>query len=55
MSKETKKLDNWFSEHFEISFVGGDKKENKKLKKKITKKLKNDIINDNKQNGSNKK
>ena len=44
MSKETKKLDNWFAEHFEISFVGGDKKENKKLKKNITKKLKEDII-----------
>ena len=33
MSKETKILDKWFSEHFEISFVGGDKKENKKLGK----------------------
>ena len=44
MSRETKKLDKWFSEHFEISFVGGDKKENKKLGKKITKKLKDDII-----------
>ena len=44
MSKDTKKLDNWFSEHFEIQFVGGDKKENKKLSKKITKKLKEDII-----------
>ena len=44
MSKETKLLDRWFSEHFETSFVGGDKKENKKLKKNITKKLKEDII-----------
>jgi len=44
MSKETKKLDNWFNKHFEIEFVGGNKKENKKLKKKITKQLKNDII-----------
>ena len=49
MSKETKKLDNWFSEHFEIQFVGGDKKENKKLRKKITKKLKEDIIKGDKQ------
>ena len=48
MSKETKVLDRWFSEHFEISFVGGDKKENKKLGKKITKKLKEDIIKENK-------
>ena len=48
MSKETKKLDKWFSEHFEISFVGGDKKENKKLGKKITKNLKEDIIKGNK-------
>ena len=48
MSKETKKLDKWFSEHFEISFVGGDKKENKKLGKKITKNLKEDIIKENK-------
>ena len=44
MSKETKMLDKWFGEHFEFSFVGGDKKENKKLSKKITKKLKEDII-----------
>ena len=49
MSKDTKMLDKWFGEHFEFSFVGGDKKENKKLKKKITKQLKDDIINDNKQ------
>ena len=48
MSKDTKKLDNWFSEHFEIQFVGGDKKENKKLSKKITKQLKYDIIKENK-------
>ena len=48
MSKETKKLDNWFSEHFEIQFVGGNKKENKKLQKNITKKLKEDIIKENK-------
>ena len=48
MSKETKKLDNWFSEHFEIQFVGGNKKENKKLEKNITKKLKEDIIKENK-------
>ena len=43
MSKETKKLDNWFSEHFEIQFVGGNKKENKRiidvyLKENLTKK-----------------
>ena len=44
MSKETEKLDKWFGEHFEISFVGGNKKDNKKLKKNITKKLKEDII-----------
>ena len=44
MSKETKVLDNWFSEHFEIQFVGGDTKKNKKLKKKITEDLKKDII-----------
>ena len=44
MSKETKVLDKWFSEHFEIEFVGGNKKKNKKLKKKITEDLKNDII-----------
>ena len=48
MSKKTEKLDKWFGEHFEISFVGGDKKENKKLKKKITKQLKEDIIKENK-------
>ena len=44
MSNKTKKLDNWFNEHFEISFVGGNKKDNKKLEKNITKKLKEDII-----------
>ena len=44
MSKKTKKPDKWFSEHFEISFVGGNKKDNKKLGKKITKQLKEDII-----------
>ena len=48
MSKETKMLDKWFGEHFEFSFVGGDKKENKKLSKKITKQLKDDIIKENK-------
>ena len=48
MSKETKILDKWFSEHFEFSFVGGDKKENKKLGKKITKQLKKDIIKEDK-------
>ena len=48
MNKETKKLDNWFAEHFEIQFVGGNKKENKKLGKKITKQLKEDIIKENK-------
>ena len=31
MSKETEKLDKWFGEHFEISFVGGNKKDNKML------------------------
>ena len=48
MNKETKKLDKWFDEHFEFSFIGGDEKENKKLSKKITKKLKEDIIKENK-------
>ena len=48
MSKETEKLDKWFGEHFEISFVGGNKKDNKKLEKNITKKLKEDIIKENK-------
>ena len=48
MSKETEKLDKWFDEHFEISFVGGNKKDNKKLEKNITKKLKEDIIKENK-------
>ena len=48
MSKETKKLDKWFNEHFEFSFVGGNKKDNKSLEKKITKELKNDIVKENK-------
>jgi hypothetical protein len=43
MSKETKVLDKWFDDHFEISFVGGNKKSNKKLGNKITKQLKEDI------------
>ena len=44
MSKETKKLDNWFNDHFEISFVGAETKETKKLKKKIVKDLKKDLL-----------
>ena len=30
MSKETEKLDKWFGEHFEISFVGGYKTINRR-------------------------
>ena len=41
MSKDTKMLDKWFSDHFEFSFVGGDKKENKKCPPLIIKKIVN--------------
>jgi len=44
MSKETEKLNKWFGDHFEISFVGGDEKKNEILQKEITKQLKKDII-----------
>jgi len=44
MSKETKKLDKWFNDHFEISFVGYEIKDKKKLKKKIIKDLKKDLL-----------
>ena len=43
MSKETKALDKWFGEHFEVSFVGGSKKDNKKFAKNLTKQLKEDL------------
>ena len=46
MTKKTKKLDDWFSEHVEFSFVGGDTKKNKKLKKKMEKDLKEGLKKD---------
>ena len=42
----TSKIDNWFKDHVEIDFVGGDTKENKKLKKKMTKDLKDGLKKD---------
>ena len=42
----TSKIDNWFKDHVEFSFVGGDTKKNKKLKKKMEKDLKDGLEKD---------